>query len=379
MQKIDKFIPIQKVDDEQRMVWGYASTPDLDSDGEIIELNAIEKALPEYMKFPTIREMHQPKAAGRTVEATIDNKGLFIGAKIVSDEAWNMVKEGVYAGFSIAGKVVQKLRNRISELKLTEISLVDVPANKSAVITLWKSEGGSEHPLIIALRDIEFESGSIEDKLREGVIRMAEEKIAEQNAEQNEEQEEEVVEAEETKEAEVVEEAQAQEDEAVESTDEDAEANADAEEVEETTDEEPEVVVDEAKEASDQPSDITKTLEVLISKVEALTAEKQVEKAEDTELQKMQKRYAELEKRINELENTPMPVKAQAGYTVIAKNEEPVEDNELARIEKRLDEIDAIKERNLTQYQNEYMTEALELAARKRSLTNSIERGGENG
>lgn len=379
MSEFKRFIPINKVDDEQRMVWGYASTPDLDSDGEIIELNAIEKALPEYMKFPTIREMHQPKAAGRTVEATVDNKGLFIGAKIVSDEAWNMVKEGVYAGFSIGGKAVQKIRNKISDLKLTEISLVDVPANKNAVITLWKSEGGSEHPLIIALRDIEFESGSIEDKLREGVIRMAEEKIAEQNAEQNEEREEEVVEAEETQEAEVVEEAQAQEDEAVESTDEDAEANADAEEVEETTDEEPEVVVDEAKEASNQPSDITKTLEVLISKVEALTAEKQIEKAEDTELQKMQKRYAELEKRINELENTPMPVKAQAGYTVIAKNDGPVEDNELARIEKRLDEIDAIKERNLTQYQNEYMTEALELAARKRSLTNSIERGGENG
>ena len=141
-----KFVPISKVDNEKRRIYGYASTPDLDSDGEIIKLSALEKALPSYMKFPTIREMHQPKAVGKTLSAEVRNgdgkKGLYISAKIVADDAWKLVKEGVYTAFSVGGNVVQRAGNIINELDLTEISLVDVPANKAAVIELWKREGG---------------------------------------------------------------------------------------------------------------------------------------------------------------------------------------------------------------------------------------------
>lgn len=136
----EKYLPISKVNDEERMVYGYASTPDLDSQGEIVELEAIKKALPSYMKFPTIREMHTTNAVGRTKSAKVDDKGLFIQAKIVDDNAWKKVKEGVFNGFSIGGKAVQMIGNTIKELRLTEISLVDVPANKSAVITLFKAD-----------------------------------------------------------------------------------------------------------------------------------------------------------------------------------------------------------------------------------------------
>ena len=134
-----RFLPITKVDEDERMVYGYASTPDLDSDGEVIKVEAMEKALPAYLKFPTIREMHQPKAIGKTQSAEIDSKGMYIGAKIVADDAWKLVKEGVYKAFSIGGNVVKRVGNVIQELDLVEISLVDVPANKSAVIELWKA------------------------------------------------------------------------------------------------------------------------------------------------------------------------------------------------------------------------------------------------
>lgn len=144
MQKFVRYLPITKVDEEERMVYGFASTPDLDSDGEIITLEAITKALPSYMQFPTIREMHQSKAAGTTKTAEVKNskreKGLWIGAKIVANDAWEMVKEGVYKGFSVGGHVVQKVGNVIHELELVEISLVDVPANKAAKIEVWKSD-----------------------------------------------------------------------------------------------------------------------------------------------------------------------------------------------------------------------------------------------
>ena len=136
--KFERFIPIAKVDDEERMVYGFASTPDLDTDGEIIKTEALEKALPDYLQFPTIREMHQAKAIGTTKQADISKEGLYIGAKIVSDDAWKLVKEGVYKAFSIGGNVIKRVGNIIQELDLIEISLVDVPANKAAVIEVWK-------------------------------------------------------------------------------------------------------------------------------------------------------------------------------------------------------------------------------------------------
>ena len=143
MFEFNRYIPIAKVDDEERMVYGFASTPDLDSDGEIISLDGLRKALPEYLQFPTLREMHQPKAAGTVKNTEIKQegkvKGLYIGAKVVADDAWNLVKEGVYRGFSIGGNVVNKVGNIIEELSLVEISLVDVPANKKAKIEVWKA------------------------------------------------------------------------------------------------------------------------------------------------------------------------------------------------------------------------------------------------
>ncbi|MBP9781697.1 hypothetical protein KBC89_03510 [Candidatus Woesebacteria bacterium] len=135
-----RYLTITKVDEEQRMVFGYATTPDLDSDGEIISIDAVKAALPGYMKFPTLREMHQAKAVGTIKEADIKGgEGLWIGAKVVADDAWKLVKEGVYKAFSIGGNVLKKAGNVITGLELVEISLVDVPANKAAVIELWKS------------------------------------------------------------------------------------------------------------------------------------------------------------------------------------------------------------------------------------------------
>lgn len=142
LSKFQKFIKITKIDDEEHMVYGWASTEDIDSDGEIIKASALEKALPEYLKFPTIREMHQPIAVGKTHEANVKSqkgkKGLYIGAKIVASDAWEKVKAGVYPAFSIGGNVKKRIGNVIHELELVEISLVDVPANKAAVLEVWK-------------------------------------------------------------------------------------------------------------------------------------------------------------------------------------------------------------------------------------------------
>lgn len=135
------FAQFQKVDEEKREVYGYASTEAMDSQGEIVKKDAIEKALPDYMKFGNIREMHQPSAVGKTKSAEIDDKGLFLKTKIVDDSAWAKVKEGVYNGFSIGGRILEKVGKEIRDLELVEISIVDRPANPEALFTVYKVDG----------------------------------------------------------------------------------------------------------------------------------------------------------------------------------------------------------------------------------------------
>lgn len=139
--KILLYAPIEKTDEEQHMVYGYASTEAVDSQGEIVKKDALKGALADYMKFANIREMHQPSAVGKTKKAQIDNKGLYIAAKIVDPAAWEKVKEGVYSGFSIGGHVKQMVDNEITDLRLSEISLVDRPANPEATFDVFKADG----------------------------------------------------------------------------------------------------------------------------------------------------------------------------------------------------------------------------------------------
>ncbi len=150
---IKLFIEFTKKDEEKRIVSGYASSEALDSQGEIVEKDAIARALPGYLgefdqttqkfRYGNLREMHQLSAVGKTMKAKVDEKGLWIEGKVVDQVAWEKVKEGVYAGFSIGGKIVKQVGNRIKDLKLSEISLVDRPANPEAVFAMVKiSEKG---------------------------------------------------------------------------------------------------------------------------------------------------------------------------------------------------------------------------------------------
>ena len=141
--------PIAKVDAEQRMVWGYASTEAEDDQGETITREALAAALDDYMRFANIREMHQPSAVGVATEAAIDDKGLYLGARIVDADAWQKVVAGVYKGFSIGGRVTARDPNNrrlITSLHLTEISVVDRPANPEAVFDCWKRSTDGQAP-----------------------------------------------------------------------------------------------------------------------------------------------------------------------------------------------------------------------------------------
>lgn len=146
------FWPLAKVEkqsDGSVVVSGYASTPTRDLDNEIVSLEAVKKALPSYMEWRNIREMHQPSAVGVAQQANVDEKGLFLTAKITDSIAAKKCLDGVYKGYSIGGKKLAKVGDTITEIELVEISIVDRPANPECRINVAKrAKAGADAHLI---------------------------------------------------------------------------------------------------------------------------------------------------------------------------------------------------------------------------------------
>jgi hypothetical protein len=136
---------VEEQDDGSLKVFGVASSGARDEAGEIVSPEAMKAALPGYLAFGAIREMHQPSAAGTALEVNVDDDGFTrLTAHIVDPVAVAKVKAGVYKGLSIGGKVLQrdpKDPTTITALKLMEISLVDRPCNPEASINMWKADG----------------------------------------------------------------------------------------------------------------------------------------------------------------------------------------------------------------------------------------------
>lgn len=366
MDKFEKFVKITKIDKEERMVFGFASTDDLDSDGEVIKVSALEKALPSYMKFPTLREMHQPKAVGRTVSAQIKSgikNGLYIGAKVVSDEAWKMVKEGVYPAFSIGGNVLKRVDKFIEELELVEISLVDVPANKSAVIELWKKDKADSDVVITTAQKIEvlekmdFESNEVANALRRGVIALMKNKELKKAEDQ--------VEEDQTAKTDDEQETQTEEETTVETVE-------TTEETTETTEEEKSADVELEK------------ISASVAKLEKIAGvEEEVDTVEKMDLAKRVSGLVEafgklsdimvgMNERLNKVESTPAEVKSKAELVLKtdAKQETTKSENSaLEEIDAKLDDLNKKRdELGAARFSKLYSAEAGRLLAERDKL-----------
>jgi hypothetical protein len=145
------FAPLSKMeeqDDGTIKVWGYASTGAVDDDGETIQPDAIKAALPDYLKWGAVREMHQPKAVGTAIEANVQDDGkTWFGAHIVDPIAVKKVKNKVLKGFSVGGKVTGRddvEKTTITAINLIEVSLVDRPANPECEIVIAKAAQANE-------------------------------------------------------------------------------------------------------------------------------------------------------------------------------------------------------------------------------------------
>ena len=155
-------MPFSKVDQERRIVSGFATLDNVDKQNDIVTPEASLKAFEKFRG--NIREMHQPKAVGKMVSFKEDKyfdpeskkfyAGVYVSTYISkgAQDTWEKVLDGTLSGFSIGGKMNrwddafdEKMDTTIRIIKdydLIELSLVDTPANQFAnVISVEKVDG----------------------------------------------------------------------------------------------------------------------------------------------------------------------------------------------------------------------------------------------
>jgi hypothetical protein len=156
------FVQLQKVDVAKREVWGVAAVEQPDGAREIMDY---DKSLPNFLNWSrdmykasggksqgNLRAMHRDVAAGKLIhfEPRDATKDFYIGTKIVDDNEWKKVLEGVYTGFSVGGSYGAKWEDAVMkgytryEAKPVEISLVDKPCMPGATFQVIKADGQVE-------------------------------------------------------------------------------------------------------------------------------------------------------------------------------------------------------------------------------------------
>lgn len=164
-------MPFAKVDKAERLVSGYATLDNIDSQGDVVLAEASAKAFARARG--NIREMHQPIAVGKMVDFREDEffhtdpesgegkfyRGIFVTAHVSegAEDTWKKVLDGTLTGFSIGGEINEATHEFVKEANggqgakvrfikdydLTELSLVDNPANQLAnVLSIQKNSSG---------------------------------------------------------------------------------------------------------------------------------------------------------------------------------------------------------------------------------------------
>jgi hypothetical protein len=157
--KLNIFIPIHKIDEERRMVYGIATAEQPDKSGEICDYEStvpyykawseeIEKASNGKSKG-NLRVMHGDIVAGTIPQISFNDteKQIEICGKVIDDAEWKKVMAGAYTGFSQGGKYIKTWKDgefTRYTANPCEISLVDNPCLSSATFEVLKADGGIE-------------------------------------------------------------------------------------------------------------------------------------------------------------------------------------------------------------------------------------------
>jgi uncharacterized protein YndB with AHSA1/START domain len=119
---------ILKADDEQRLVWGWASVVTengeavIDRQGDVIEPDTLVKAVNKFMEHVRVgKQMHNGDQIGMVVHSLpitkeigdslgiqSNREGWVVAFKVYDDNVWAKVKSGELAAFSIGGRAVKE-------------------------------------------------------------------------------------------------------------------------------------------------------------------------------------------------------------------------------------------------------------------------------
>jgi len=143
---------IGMADDESEdlVIEGYANTTNRDRAGDIIPTETWQKsdALANYYKNPIVLAYHNhSNPIGKTIETGITDMGLKIKARIskAAGNVYQLIKDGVLSTFSVGFMIKDANYDPksdtfyITDLELTEISVVAVPCNQDSTFSVAKS------------------------------------------------------------------------------------------------------------------------------------------------------------------------------------------------------------------------------------------------
>lgn len=132
------------------VIEGYANTISKDRVGDVIPSSTWEKsvALENYKKNPIVLAFHNHSMPiGKTIELAVTSMGLYIKARISkgAGNVYQLIKDGILSTFSVG--IMIKDANYdgptdtyfITEVELTEVSVVSVPCNQDSIFSVAKS------------------------------------------------------------------------------------------------------------------------------------------------------------------------------------------------------------------------------------------------
>ncbi len=170
------FLPLMKVDLDQRLVTGVATAEAPDRAGEICDYESSKPYFESWSaqalaasggkSLGAVRAMHGAVAAGKLTDIAFDDEGkrVLVAAKIVDDDEWLKVTEGVYTGFSQGGRYVKRWPDEATGLvrytaEPREISLVDLPCLPGATFEVVKDGVVEKRAFSAAARETDAEDG----------------------------------------------------------------------------------------------------------------------------------------------------------------------------------------------------------------------------
>ncbi|MGX7952427.1 HK97 family phage prohead protease [Tsuneonella sp. HG249] len=191
MNRAYSFLEIKALDADQRIIEGWATKPEPDRVGDIVESKGASFRLP----LPLLMDHDHTAAVGDVFDATVSDRGIRFKAKIarvtepgaikdLCDSAWSAAKAGLRRAVSIGFRPLdmEPLPSggmRFRKWDWYELSMVSVPALASATIDQVKAfdraqlRKATQPRRVIQLTDSDYRAAGLTPPWRQrGVLKL---------------------------------------------------------------------------------------------------------------------------------------------------------------------------------------------------------------